>query len=111
MSSGAGARGPMDGKRLVLLGAALTEQMDESAMEGIMDIVRSAGQCDGADEEELELDLDTMPPDVLWQLDDYAKEVTGGLYNPDAGAGMGAAPRVHRGPQVEGESDEDSDDE
>ena len=108
VSSGHGHRGMMDGERLKLLGAAL-EDMDENSMEGIIEIVRSTGQYDGIEEDEIELDLDNLEPAALWKLDDYAKQVTGGRYNPDSAAE--AVGPVHRGPVVEGDSDEETDDE
>lgn len=97
----------MSDERIQLLGTEL-ENMDENSMEGIMDILRTTAAYKDVEDDEIELDLEILTSAELWRLDDYVKDVTGLVYDPDAGGGGGAQPK-QRGPVIENLSDEETD--
>eukprot|EP00951_Prasinocladus_malaysianus_P049280 scaffold667923_cov36-Prasinocladus_malaysianus.AAC.2 len=75
--------------------AALAErlgQLDEGALQGVVGIIRERTQLSSGDpEEEIELDIETLDNETLWQLDRYLKSIDGAgpLASGAAWAGQG----------------------
>lgn len=97
----------MSPERKTLLGVILEEEGGQDGVpEAIIAVLASAGgNTPGGDD--VELDLDTLPAAVLWELDALMHRVTGGSYDPDGQ--NGDAGRTRSAPDLDDEEISDSD--
>lgn len=82
-------------------------ESDDKAQDDVLTFLNSVGcNLQAGPDEEVELDPEALSDEVLWQLDEWCQERSGGKYNPDNSPRL-SQPLLSLAPADDEETDED----